>query len=680
VRDPAGNQFHRLSDPAYRFVALLDGKRSVQEAWDLAGGQLADDAPTQPEVIQILSQLYAANLIESDVTPDSSVLLRRHQNLMKKKMQGRLMNLLFPRIPIWDPDRFLKRWMPLAKIGFSKFGAMVWLLVIGFAMYQLAPQWDRLKTGAADAIAPGNWLWLWAVFVITKFIHEMGHAFSCRRFGGECHEMGIMFLVFIPTPYVDASSAWSFPSRWKRMFVGAAGMIVELFVAALCAIFWANGRDGELVTQLAYNAMIIASVSTVLFNANPLLRYDGYYMLSDFWEIPNLQQKSTEYALGLIKRHVFRVKQFNPLPPPLQRLQLFVYSILSTIYRVFVGVMIIILVSFSVPILGVLMGIGGLITWLVMPVVKVTKYLALEPELHRKRPRAVLFTGAVLTAVVLFVGMLPWWVHAEGTGVLVPRQRSVLHAGQEGFVEEIIAHDGQYLKAGDPILIARDPELDSQIAQLESRLKSMEIRRAQSGVLDPAQGRIDQISLDSIKNQLADAKDKQRKLTIVAPLAGRLIAPKLAELAGKYVARGEEIATIATLESLVVRVTINQRDYQLISQEPDAPAEVRLAGDIGTTLSGHNVELLKAADTRLASAALTHQAGGDIAADPRDPNGATAATPQFELRVTVDNPTEKYLPGQRAYVRLELEKRPLLWQWARRFWQLIDSQSGGKWM
>src|SRR5436190_17999267 len=125
------------------------------------------------------------------------------------------------------------------------------------------------------------------MFWILKFCHEMGHAFACRRFGGECHEMGIMFLVFIPTPYVDASSAWAFPSRWQRMFVGAAGMIVELFVASLCAFAWLHTNPyvplwGIPVHQLAYNAMLIASVSTVIFHANPLLRYDGYYMLSDF--------------------------------------------------------------------------------------------------------------------------------------------------------------------------------------------------------------------------------------------------------------------------------------------------------------------------------------------------------------------------------------------------------------
>ncbi len=227
VRDPAGNQFHRLSDAAYRFVGLLDGRRTVEEAWDLVGGQLADDAPTQPEVIHVLSQLYAANLLETNITPDAMVLLRRHKKLSQQKMQNRLMNVLFPRIRLWDPDRFLCRWMPVAKALFSKLGAVIWLGVILFALSVVLPQWQQLKTAASNTLDfthnYENIFLLYATFVVIKLIHELGHAFACRRFGGECHELGIMLLVLVPTPYVDASTAWSFPSKWQRMFVGRGG-------------------------------------------------------------------------------------------------------------------------------------------------------------------------------------------------------------------------------------------------------------------------------------------------------------------------------------------------------------------------------------------------------------------------------------------------------------------------
>src|SRR5215207_1884408 len=163
VRDPGGSQFHRLSAPAYRFVGLLDGTRTVSEAWELVGGQLADDAPTQNEVIQILSQLHAANLLESDVTPDAAVLLRRHKKMVKKQWQGRLMNILFPRIPLWDLDSFLVRWMPLVRPFISWWGFAMWLAVIVWAIAAIAPEWTRLKGAASNSIDPGNWLLLGVV-------------------------------------------------------------------------------------------------------------------------------------------------------------------------------------------------------------------------------------------------------------------------------------------------------------------------------------------------------------------------------------------------------------------------------------------------------------------------------------------------------------------------------------
>jgi putative peptide zinc metalloprotease protein len=690
VRDPAGNQFHRLSDPAYRFVGLLDGSRTVSQAWDLAGGQLADDAPTQPEVIQILSHLYSANLIDADVTPDATVLLRRHKTQQKRKWKGRMMNLLFPRIPLWDPDRFLVRWMPVVRPMFSRIGAIIWLLVILGAVATLAPEWGRIKEATANSIAPHNWIWLWGVFVFVKLIHELGHAFACRRFGGECHEMGIMFLIFIPTPYVDASTAWSFPNKWHRVFVGAAGMIVELFFAALCAFAWLRMDPNSLPTQLAFNAMLVASVSTVIFNANPLLRYDGYYILSDFLEIPNLRQKSSEYTLGLIKRHVFRVKAHQPLPPPGQRVWLFFYHITSTIYRLFVGFMIMLLVTFQIPVLGILMGIGGLITWAVVPISKLFKYLTLDAELHRKRGRAWAFTLAVAAGVVTLIGLIPFWVNIDQTGIVqaVPDARRVLHFEGSGFVREIRVKDGQHVNAGDVILVCDSPELNALIQQNRARLEELEARKRQALASDPADYEIVRKEEAAIRGQLRDAEEKLAKLTLYAPISGELVAPRLRDMPGMHLPKGTEVATVANVDRLLVRVALEQRDAEPVLKQVDPHTEVRMAGDVLTVLPATHVRLLPAAQEELPSSVLSHMGSENIAVDPRDPTGKKPMIRQWEAQVSVDNPHRPghpdeplYRPGQRAYVRFRLDKKPLIWQWGRRFWQLIQTESSSaKWI
>jgi putative peptide zinc metalloprotease protein len=695
VRDPAGNQFHRVSDAAYRFIGLLDGRRTVGEAWDLVGGQLADDAPTQPEVIQLLSQLYAANVIETDVPPDAMVLLRRHKQLQKRQMQGRLMNVLFPRIPIWDCDNFLKRWMPLVRPFLSTWGAIVWLVVVIGAIASIAPEWTALKDAAIYSVNirenPINAFYLYTVFVLIKFIHELGHAFSCRRFGGEVHEMGIMFLVFIPTPYVDASTAWAFPSRWARMFVGAGGMIIELFVAAICAFIWKFTTPGSVPNMLAYNAMLIASVSTIIFNANPLLRYDGYYMLSDFLEIPNLQQKSKEYALGLIKRHIFRIKATQPLPPILQRVWLFVYCILSSIYRVFVGIAIVLMVTWTIPVIGVLMAIGGVITWAIVPVVKTFKYLTIDPELHRKRPRAIAFSLAVAAAIVLLVGVIKFPMRIDTEGAVEARERSVLHAETAGFVDKVVAHSGDKLKKGDPILVCYNRELEAEIEGAKAKVQAAEIKVSQSRVTNQALRQIDQQSLENERQHLAELQRQADALTVRAPIDGELIAPDFDkdQVLGRFYQRGDEICRVAKLDQLLVRAVLEQRDATLAVEHPQqAPGtdpakwttEVQLIGRLGKIMRADHYEVINAAQNELPDPLLGTGGGGQEQIDPRDPKGKKAVQKQFEMRIVLDNPYSTYLPGQRAYVRVTLGKVPLGEQWTRRFWQLVRSRSNSKWL
>ncbi len=683
VRDPAGNQFHRLSDAAYRFIGLLDGSRTVEQAWDICGGQLADDAPTQPEIIQILSHLYAANLIEADITPDATVLLRRHKQLTKRKMQNRLMNVLFPRIPLWDPDRFLCRWMPVVRPFLSIVGAIVWMIVVLFGIITIAPHWDDLKAGANNAIDPKNWMWLWAVFVLIKLIHELGHAFSCRRFGGECHELGIMFLVFIPTPYVDASSAWAFPNRWHRMFVGAGGMIVELFVASILAVVWVNiGDKGSLPAVLCYNAMLIASVSTLMFNANPLLRYDGYYILSDFLEIPNLRQKSSEYALGLIKRHVFGIKATQPLPPLAQRFWLLIYAVASGIYRIFVGFVIILVVMYKIPILGTLMAVGGVITWAFVPVSKLVKYLLLEPELHRKRACAVAFCSVVAAILIVCIGVLKFSVYVDTQGIVEADQHEVLHVKTGGFVQKVVAHDGQHLNAGDVILIATDAKLDAEIIARRAEKAGLEVQIRQAAAMDQGQLKALEPELDATENQLKDAMDRKNELTVTAPIAGVLVAPKLIDMQGAYLQRGQEIGTVASVDSLVIRASLNQEDAELVEEKTedllnarpvkDGPIQVLfVSGLLEKNSTPATAERFLSAQDMLPHPSLFQAGGGDSAPDPTDPKGEHPKERQFEVRVRVANPNGHYKTGQRAYVRFRLDKKPLIWTWIRRGMQLL---------
>lgn len=686
VRDPAGNQFHRLSDVAYRFVGLLDGTRTVGESWELVGGQLADDAPTQPEVIQILSQLYAANLIETNIAPDAQVLLRRHKKQRQRKFQGRLMNILFPRIPLWDPDNFLKRWAPLISPLINKWGAALWFGVIIMALAVMLPRLDEFKqqtTSFLDSRSIEMWLVLGLTFVVTKFLHEMGHAFTNRKFGGEVHEVGIMFLVLMPCPYVDASTAWGFPSKWARILVAAGGMIAELFVAAIAVFVWAATGDGP-IHQIAYYTILIASISTILFNANPLLRYDGYYILSDWLEIPNLQQKSREYTLGLVKRYIFRVKTHQPLPPTRrQKFWLVSYAITSTVYRVFIGFAILLMVIYQLPeaaqIIGYLLAAGAIATFFIVPIFKLFKYLTTDPELHRKRTRAWAFTLSVMGVIVVLLGIIPFpnAVRAEGISESLERGRAVVRS--PGRVAEVLVADGQEVKQGDVLLRLENHVLTSDLAAALHELEAADIMLNAGMLTSPAEADVARKQRDAAQETVNSLQRKVDELSVIAPNDGKLIAPDIDQAIGRYLKPGQPVGEVRNDGRLEVFVSIDQGSFQRIVSDPGRIVQVRFASDIATmhvTDDVRTVRLMPKATNEPRSKAQTLAGGGTLAPDPRDPNKTSGE--QFELRVILDNspnPAGKtYMPGQRTYVRVKLDDEPLALQWWRSFLQLIQSQ------
>ena len=306
VQDHATGRVHRLSPAGYMIVAAMDGVRTVDQLWQEAASRLAEDAPSQSDVIQLLAELNAADLLQTEVTPDSSALVERAARAGRSRWLGNVLYPLALRIPFWHPDRFFERTRPLAKWLFGSPGAVLWLLVVLPALLLAAQHWQELGANASDRVlAADNIVPLALVYLLLKAMHEFGHGFAVKAFGGAVHEFGVMILVFAPLPYVDASAASGFRSKWRRALVGAAGMIVEVFFAALALYVWLAVEPG-LVRALAFDAMVVAGVSTVVFNGNPLLRYDGYYILADLLEIPNLAQRATRYWGYLVDRYVFR--------------------------------------------------------------------------------------------------------------------------------------------------------------------------------------------------------------------------------------------------------------------------------------------------------------------------------------------------------------------------------------
>jgi len=714
IQDPSSNQFFRLNEAAYRFVALLDGRKNVAEVWRICQDQLGDSAPTQGEAIQLLGQLYTSNLLHAELPPDAEGLFKRHQKRVRREVQGYLMNLLFIRIPLLDPDNFLNAWVSAVSWLFTWFGFVLWLGLIGTGLYFVIEKWSDLYKGADKVLDAENLPFLYLSFVLVKVVHEFGHAFMCKVFGkrtgtgGEVHVMGVMFLVFTPMPYVDASSAWAFRSRRQRILVGAGGMIVELAVAAVAAIVWYYTGEST-VNKIAYNVMFIASVSTILFNANPLLRYDGYYMLSDILEIPNLAQRSKQYIYYLVRKYVWSVKQArNPAHSRGEKAWFVFYGIASTIYRVLICVSILLFVADKLFMFGLVLAVAAAVAWVLVPLGKFAHYLLTSGELMRVRGWAIGSTAATVAAAVIGVGFVPAPDNFRLEGYVDPVRQEIVHAAADGFVTGVMESNRQVEPGGEPLVIARSPELSSQLDELLAQRRELETRRRQAMTKDNAQAQIIAEQLAAVEEHKARVAKQIDSLTIRASFGGEWISPDIDRARGSYIRRGDAVGMLATLApQLVIRAVVSQDVVDMLLAGPaedkartasSAPAttqprgrwrelSIRIKGLPDVEMAGRITRVIEAGQDRLATPALGYAAGGTIRTDPKDPKGVKTSERFFEVEIQpqpVNDPATAGRPAgvwhgrvpllirQRVIVRVKMPPRPLIQQWYRSILQLVQ--------
>jgi putative peptide zinc metalloprotease protein len=700
LMDPGSGQHFRVSDPAYHFVALLDGRRSVAEAWELTGERHGDDAPTQGEAIRLLGQMYTSNLLTAELPPDAAGLFERRRKRVRKEVGGYMLNLLFMRVPVWDPDRFLDRWLPAVSWIFGPIGLVLWAVLIGAGLWSLAGRTPELADQAGNVLTPGNLPWLYVCLVGIKALHELGHGFACKRFGrgrhtaGEVHTVGIMLMVLTPVPYVDASSAWLLPGKWQRAFVGAAGMYVELAVAAVAAIVWSQTAEGALVHGLAYNLIFIAGVSTVLFNANPLIKFDGYYILSDLLETPNLYQRSKQYLTYLVRRYAYGVWPLeNPAHSGGERFWFVIYGVASAVYRVFLMVVIILFVADKLFFIGMLFAVLALVQFLVIPAGKLVHYLAAHPEPHRVRARAVVVTLAFFGLLLGVLGGVPMPDRPRAMGVAEPSRVVHVHAGADGEVRRVLP-TGTVVQAGDLVLDAANPELEARRDELVSQRQALAAQYRRAIRREPAERQALAQQLAAVDDQLADVHRELAELAIHAPIDGTWVSELDAQTAGHYLRLGEPIGYVAALDDLVVRVAADQHEGPRLVAASDA-VRMRPAGRPDAEFPGHVSAVLPAGRRQLPSAALGLLAGGSIPTAAEDQRGEQTVEPYFELRITpapgspapesvisdgLLPPTDRaHFPGgvgEQVHVRFVLPDRPLLSQWWRAGRQTVQRRFG----
>lgn len=664
LQDPASGKVHRFTPAARLILAAMDGRRSVHDLWQLAQRRLGDDAPTQDEILQLLGQLHGADLLQTDVPPDALEAFERGQRESQSKRRRAWSNPMAVRIPLVDPGAFLDRlarWWPRL---WGAPGAVVWLMVVLPALVLLPQHWPELTHNLSDRVLEAdNLLLLGLVFPVIKALHELGHATATRAGGGEVHDMGIMLLVLMPVPYVDASAATVLRSRWSRALVGAAGMLVELFVAALAFYLWLAVEPG-LLRALCFNLMLVAGVSTLIFNGNPLLRYDAYYILADLIEIPNLSQQAARYWGYLAERYLLRVDDaVSPAGSRSESLWFLFYGLASTIYRLFVTIAIALFIGTRFFFVGVVLALWSGTMMAVMPIVRVLRRLQARPSLRERRGRVALIGGALATVVLLLIVLVPAPMRVQAEGVVWLPEQATLRAGANGFFSRFEAEPGRAVKTGQPLLASFDPTLDARLRGLEARVAELEANYQIEFVNDRARADIALQQLEQERSTLARDQLRARGLNVAAGADGVFTVPQAADMPGRYYRQGEILGYVLGVARPVVRVLVEQAVVDAIASGTRA-IEMRVAGDAENVVTGRILRQVPAGSDEAPSRALLTQGGGRIAADPRDPQGRRTLEHVFQLDVEPDAPIGLAgLYGQRVFVRFDLAREPLARQW-----------------
>jgi putative peptide zinc metalloprotease protein len=674
LQDWSNERFHRFSPAAYAFIGLMDGQRTVQDIWEFASTKLGDDAPTQPEVVQLLSQLHAADVLQCDIPPDIAELLLRHERTQEKKWQRRVMSIFAWQFPLFDPERLLQTFVSLVSPFFGWGGALLWLGFVIPAVLIGATHWSDLTANLIDRMTtPQNLVLLWFLFPIIKALHEFGHAFAVKVFGGEVHEMGIMLLVFSPVPYVDASASSAFPSKWQRAVVGAAGMIVELVIASVAMFVWVSVEPGT-VRMLAYNTIMIAGISTVLFNANPLLRFDGYYILADLIEIPNLRQRANTYLGYLCERYLFgREEAQLPHVTPGERAWFVGYSVTSFVYRIFIVVAILMFLTDQFFVLGMFFALLTGFTWFVLPLGKGLSYLFTSPRIRRVRGRALAVTTGAIAIVLVGLCLTPVPFRTRAEGIVWIPDEAIVRAGADGFVGQVVGIPGSKVSRGDVLVVCHDSVLTMQVTVLEARLREIDARIREQIPENIAKAKMLEEEKHYIEEKLARTQEQVQDLVMTAKVDGTLVLPRAEDLPGRFVHRGDVLAHVVDLNTLTVRTIVDQTDIDLIRHNTKT-VQVRLAERLASPIDAGVARLVPAASDELPSPALGTEGGGQVPMDPKDPKGQKAMRKVFQVDLQLPVELGLVNVGGRVYVRFDHGWDTLMAQWYRQGRQLFLSR------
>jgi putative peptide zinc metalloprotease protein len=664
-----GSRSFRLNAAAYAFVGRCNGKLSVHRLWELLLAEHKDDAPSQDELLQLLARLHGAALVSFDRKPDFGPQGTIHA--AGNDGAPRAANsLLSYRIPLGRPDAWLSRRSLHLGWLFGSAALTVWAGVVICGLVAALLNAGTLMAHAQVWMGtPRMLVMVWIAYPAVKALHELAHALALKHCGGKVPEWGVTVMMFTPVPYVDASAAAALPGVSQRVLVSAAGIMVELFLAALALAVALNAEPGWL-RDLSFAVFFIGTVSTLLINGNPLLRFDGYHALSDALELPNLASRSARHWIEWLRLRVLRAPlQVGIVPAQGELPWLWGYAPAALIYRLAISAALVGWLGKLSFLLG--SAIALYLVWVLAakPLLALFHFLRgtalAEAERMRATRRAALAAGVLVSLATL----LPLPFSSVVQGVVWTPDQAMVRAETEGFIAAIHVVDGAPVQSGQLLFTLQSPVLLAEQARLEGHVTALETEHFQALRSDPSRAIGIEHELAAATLELARVQERVSQLAVRAHVDGVVAINHVDDLSGRFVKQGSLLAHILTDDPTIVRAAIPQEEAALV-QSGSRAVGVRLVEASDAAWRGELLRDVTGSVARLPSAALGDRSGGAIVTDPGDKQGLTPA--QGVVLADVQLPGRHSAQvGARAWVRFDHGFTPLVMQAARRVQQLF---------
>ncbi|MEX2286742.1 MAG: HlyD family efflux transporter periplasmic adaptor subunit [Planctomycetaceae bacterium] len=630
VRDPITFHSHNVAARDYHVLIRLKATLSLGDTFEMlvAEGILARDQEEQ--FFRFVLTLQQLGFLRLPVA-DGSALYARYERRQAAGRRQKLMGLLFYRVPLLNPDAFLGRTVQYARPLFTRGAFALWLMLMLAAAIVLANRWHDFLSPAEPVFVARNAATLWFLLIGLKALHEFGHAYSCKVFGGKVPEMGAYFILLTPCAYVDASTAWGFPSRKHRIIVSLAGMYVESVIAA-CAVFVWAWTASSFVHSCAHQVVILAGILTLALNINPLMRFDGYYVLSDLMNVPNLRSRSYALVSAIAKRLFLGIRRQRSAHGRSIDVQLAIYGIAALQYKVLLVLAICTVIALRFGMIGLVVSAVYLFGVLLTLVRQLTRYLWTSPETAAVRKRAIAWSVVLVMAVPTAVLSIPATKTQHMTGVVGGEKEARLNAAVSGFLTAESIKPGADVAANDVLCRLENTELSGNTNSAAAELELYELQTRIEQMKSPDGASPSQRRLEHARVAFEQAKLDRDGLTIRAPYAGTLLNVSHDGQPGSFIREGEHIATVAGGD-WVVRSLATAEDIADMQARVGKPVRVRLRADTSAELEGTITRISKMGTKETTSQALTQLFGGEIPVSPR--NGEMDQ-PYFEIVVHID--------------------------------------------